>query len=282
MSARVELPTREGNSVPLFTPLQTHRILHVTSPLEEADVQASLESDASGLRYAIEGKEQEFHYRYWIDGGGRIYVMEWLPDYMVSKKWQPGDTVYVLSSGTSGKGGNITGKLVLASIFSQGMAFHQNPARKVKTTEEERPQLHFDNGFAISHGSLFKKGLYFFSRLPCSFLLYSMKFLTQYVIHHTRGKEVAFWWRACIDVKIEPRLSTVASEDFLFAASSNTWFLVFCTSPATFLDFSLQRGARHGDFNMTLICLHIELQKGRLSYNLQGWTRRGLHHCVVL
>ncbi|KAL6549556.1 hypothetical protein OROHE_008287 [Orobanche hederae] len=36
MSAGVELPTREENSVPLFTPLQTYRILQVTSPFEEA------------------------------------------------------------------------------------------------------------------------------------------------------------------------------------------------------------------------------------------------------
>ncbi|KAL6525022.1 hypothetical protein OROMI_030615 [Orobanche minor] len=48
-SAGVEFPTREGNSVPLFTPPQTHPIVHVTSPYEEAAVQASLESDASGL-----------------------------------------------------------------------------------------------------------------------------------------------------------------------------------------------------------------------------------------
>ncbi|KAL6515484.1 hypothetical protein OROHE_018518 [Orobanche hederae] len=48
-SAGVEFPTREGNSVPLFTPPQTHPIVHVTSQYEEAAVQASLESDASGL-----------------------------------------------------------------------------------------------------------------------------------------------------------------------------------------------------------------------------------------
>ncbi|KAL6492917.1 hypothetical protein OROGR_032676 [Orobanche gracilis] len=48
-TAGVEFPTREGNSVPLFTPPQTHPIVHVTSPYEEAAVQASLESDASGL-----------------------------------------------------------------------------------------------------------------------------------------------------------------------------------------------------------------------------------------
>ncbi|KAI3464588.1 hypothetical protein Pfo_021251 [Paulownia fortunei] len=48
-SAGVEFPPREENSVPLFTPPQTHPIVHPTSPYEEAAVQASLESDASGL-----------------------------------------------------------------------------------------------------------------------------------------------------------------------------------------------------------------------------------------
>ncbi|KAL0320707.1 UNVERIFIED_CONTAM: B3 domain-containing protein [Sesamum radiatum] len=48
-----------------------------------------------GLRIKIqdiEGNEWEFHYRYWLNGGSRIYVLEGLRDYMVSKKWQPGDT----------------------------------------------------------------------------------------------------------------------------------------------------------------------------------------------
>lgn len=40
----------------------------------------------------IDGNEWEFHYRYWLNGGSRIYVLEGLRDYMVSKKWQPGDS----------------------------------------------------------------------------------------------------------------------------------------------------------------------------------------------
>nr|GEU29514.1 TOM1-like protein 4 [Tanacetum cinerariifolium] len=48
-AARVEFPPREENSVPLFTPPQTHPIVHPTSVYEEAAVQASLETDASGL-----------------------------------------------------------------------------------------------------------------------------------------------------------------------------------------------------------------------------------------
>ncbi|PIN23858.1 hypothetical protein CDL12_03417 [Handroanthus impetiginosus] len=40
-----------------------------------------------------EGNEWEFHYQYWIIGGSRIYVLEGLRDYMVSKQWQPGNTV---------------------------------------------------------------------------------------------------------------------------------------------------------------------------------------------
>ncbi|KAL3513754.1 hypothetical protein ACH5RR_026471 [Cinchona calisaya] len=48
-SAGVEFPPRAENSVPLFTPPQTHPIVHPTSAYEEAAVQASLESDPSGL-----------------------------------------------------------------------------------------------------------------------------------------------------------------------------------------------------------------------------------------
>ncbi|CAK9133764.1 unnamed protein product [Ilex paraguariensis] len=48
-SAGVEFPPREENSVPLFTPPQTHPIVHPSSAYEEAAVQASLQSDASGL-----------------------------------------------------------------------------------------------------------------------------------------------------------------------------------------------------------------------------------------
>ncbi|KAL6543228.1 hypothetical protein OROHE_010748 [Orobanche hederae] len=127
-------------------------------------------SGLHGLRIKIqdiEGNEWEFHYRYWLNGGSRIYVLEGLQDYMVPKKWQPGDTghgevmaklrhgnsttlgihgtvisvwigAYVLSSGTSGKGGNGNKKDLCWLAFSL-KAFHQNPARKGKTTEEERP-----------------------------------------------------------------------------------------------------------------------------------------------
>uniref|UniRef100_A0A5B7ADA7 Putative ADP-ribosylation factor-binding protein GGA3 n=1 Tax=Davidia involucrata TaxID=16924 RepID=A0A5B7ADA7_DAVIN len=45
----VEFPPREENSVPLFTPPQTQPIIHPVSEYEEAAVQASLQSDASGL-----------------------------------------------------------------------------------------------------------------------------------------------------------------------------------------------------------------------------------------
>ncbi|CAA0813883.1 B3 domain-containing transcription repressor VAL2 [Striga hermonthica] len=51
----------------------------------------------------MEGSEWEFHYRYWINGGSRIYVLEGLRDYMVSKNWQAGDTVLFGAEGVSGK-----------------------------------------------------------------------------------------------------------------------------------------------------------------------------------
>ncbi|CAI9115560.1 OLC1v1016485C1 [Oldenlandia corymbosa var. corymbosa] len=48
-SAGVEFPPREENSVPLFTPPQTHPIVQPALEYEEAAVQASLQSDPSGL-----------------------------------------------------------------------------------------------------------------------------------------------------------------------------------------------------------------------------------------
>ncbi|KAH0684766.1 hypothetical protein KY290_023475 [Solanum tuberosum] len=51
-AAGVEFPPREENSVPLFTPPQTHPIVHMPSAYEEAAVEASLESDPSGLSVA--------------------------------------------------------------------------------------------------------------------------------------------------------------------------------------------------------------------------------------
>ncbi|XP_023755684.1 TOM1-like protein 4 [Lactuca sativa] len=48
-SAGVDFPPKEENSVPLFTPPQSHPIVHPTSPYEEAAIQASLQTDAAGL-----------------------------------------------------------------------------------------------------------------------------------------------------------------------------------------------------------------------------------------
>ncbi|KAK9270676.1 hypothetical protein L1049_026258 [Liquidambar formosana] len=53
----VEFPPRAENSVPLFTPPQTQPIIHspiidASSPYEDAAIQASLQSDASGLSLA--------------------------------------------------------------------------------------------------------------------------------------------------------------------------------------------------------------------------------------
>ncbi|KAL2519938.1 Target of Myb protein 1 [Forsythia ovata] len=47
--ARSSSAGREENSVPLFTPPQTHPVEYSASAYEEAAVQASLQSDASGL-----------------------------------------------------------------------------------------------------------------------------------------------------------------------------------------------------------------------------------------
>lgn len=38
-----------------------------------------------------EGKEWEFHFRYWPNSGSKMYVLEGLRDYMIGMKWQAGD-----------------------------------------------------------------------------------------------------------------------------------------------------------------------------------------------
>ncbi|XP_076891226.1 TOM1-like protein 3 [Bidens hawaiensis] len=48
-SAGIDFPPKEENSVPLFTPPQTHPVVQPTSPYEEAAIQASLQTAAAGL-----------------------------------------------------------------------------------------------------------------------------------------------------------------------------------------------------------------------------------------
>ncbi|XP_057773282.1 TOM1-like protein 4 [Salvia miltiorrhiza] len=48
-TAGVEFPPREETSLTLFTPPQTHTVSEATFPYEDAGIEASLESDASGL-----------------------------------------------------------------------------------------------------------------------------------------------------------------------------------------------------------------------------------------
>lgn len=57
-AAGVEFPPREENTVPIFTPPQTHPVTAVHHPSisafeDDAAIQASLQSDASGLRYLL-------------------------------------------------------------------------------------------------------------------------------------------------------------------------------------------------------------------------------------
>ncbi|GFP78573.1 b3 domain-containing transcription repressor val2 [Phtheirospermum japonicum] len=77
-------------------------------------------SGLNGLRIKIqdtEGNEWEFQYRYWLNGGSRIYVLEGLRDIMVSKKMAAS---YFLSSGTRGKGDNgIKKEFCWLSIFEE-------------------------------------------------------------------------------------------------------------------------------------------------------------------
>uniref|UniRef100_M1CC79 Transcription factor n=1 Tax=Solanum tuberosum TaxID=4113 RepID=M1CC79_SOLTU len=44
-----------------------------------------------------DGKEWNFHFRFWPNSRSKMYVLEGLRDYMVSKKWQAGDVDAIAS-----------------------------------------------------------------------------------------------------------------------------------------------------------------------------------------
>lgn len=61
-----------------------------------------------------EGKEWEVNYRYWINAGSKMYIMEGLRELMISKGWQAGDTVTFFKVEP---GGNLVMGLRKTSIF---------------------------------------------------------------------------------------------------------------------------------------------------------------------
>ncbi|KAK9269747.1 hypothetical protein L1049_001525 [Liquidambar formosana] len=100
-----ELPqiSRNSNSVvtPLFekilSPTDTdHKLARLVIPKKCAEAYFPKISQQQGLRIKVldtRGKEWVFHYRYWSNHNGKMYILEGLKDYMNLMQWKPGDKV---------------------------------------------------------------------------------------------------------------------------------------------------------------------------------------------
>ncbi|KAL1563675.1 hypothetical protein AAHA92_06112 [Salvia divinorum] len=67
---------------------------------------------ASKYKILMAMNGSSFHYRYWLNGGSRIYVLEGLRDYMTSKKCQS-VTFYRVEPG---------GKVVMGQLQRYGLS----------------------------------------------------------------------------------------------------------------------------------------------------------------
>ncbi|KAL6975370.1 hypothetical protein U1Q18_024165 [Sarracenia purpurea var. burkii] len=95
--------TRETNSVviPLFEKLLSssdadHKLARLVIPKKCAEAFFPEIISPHGCPVNIqdtEGKEWEFQFRYWLNSGSKMYVLEGLKDFMVSMQWKAGDIV---------------------------------------------------------------------------------------------------------------------------------------------------------------------------------------------
>ncbi|KAK3010946.1 hypothetical protein RJ639_011842, partial [Escallonia herrerae] len=73
-----------------------NRCLSLESQTANGEPQGDVVIEPHGFPIKVqdtEGKEWEFHFRYWPNCGSKMYVLEGLRDYMISMNWQPGDIV---------------------------------------------------------------------------------------------------------------------------------------------------------------------------------------------
>lgn len=111
--AELQKISRPSDSVvtPLFEILLSasdadHNLSRLILPKRCAEAFFPDISEPRGLPIMIrdtEGKDWEVNYRYWINSGCKMYIVEGLRELMISKRWQAGDTVTFFKVEPGGK-----------------------------------------------------------------------------------------------------------------------------------------------------------------------------------